>query len=431
MFGYKKGATTNTLMMLCAMSFLLYVDRVNLSTAAGPLMRELGMSNTELGLVFGAFAYTYATFQVIGGWFADRMGSRLTLLLCGALWVITTIGTGMVNSFAMLLVMRLVLGISEGATLPASGRALANWTPRGRRGFAQGLTHSFSRFGNAITPPLIALLVAFVSWRFSFYALGSITAVWVVVWWFYFRDDPRTHKGITEEEVAKLPPYASRRSETGGVPWGPLIRRIAPTMLVYFCYGWTGWLFFTWLPTFFLRGYHLDIAHTAIFSSAVFFSGVVGDTSGGLLSDWILRRTGSVERARRDVIIISFLGGLVALVPVVLVHDLMLVACCLSVAFFMLELTIGPIWAIPIDIAPAYAGSASGFVNAGSAVAGIVSPILFGSIVDLTGNWALPFAGSLGLLLIGVGATFFIKPQRTVDMVLAERAAQQQAVAAD
>ncbi len=418
MFGYRRGASLNTLLMLCAMSFLLYVDRVNLSTAAGPMMRELGMSNTQLGTVFAVFAYSYAMFQVIGGWFADRWGSRLTLLMCGTLWVVTTAGTGLVTSFAALLAMRFVLGIAEGATLPASGRALANWTPKARRGFAQGVAHSFSRFGNAITPPLMAFLMLMFSWRFAFFALSGVTAVWVLVWWFYFRDDPRTHRGITAAEIEKLPPYESRRSEVAGIPWWPLIRRIAPTMLVYFCYGWTGWLFFTWLPTFFMHGYNLDIRSTAIFSSAVFFSGVVGDTLGGVISDWILRRTGSIEAARRNVILVSFIGALVALVPVVFIHNLTLVTCCLSVAFFMLELTIGPIWAVPIDVAPSYAGSASGFVNAGSAIAGIISPFLFGIIIDLTGNWTLPFVGSIALLLLGCAATFWMKPQRTVESTL-------------
>ena len=423
MFGYRRGAMSNTLVLLCAMSFLLYIDRVNISTAAGPMMHDLGMSNTELGTVFAAFAYSYAIFQVIGGWFADRWGSRLTLLLCGALWVVTTAGTGLVTSFGALLAMRFILGISEGATLPASGRALANWTPKERRGFAQGLAHSCSRLGNAVTPPLMALLIVTFSWRFSFYALAGVTAIWVIVWWFYFRDDPRTHHAITHAEVEQLPPYASRRSEVAGVPWWPLIRRIAPTMLVYFCYGWTGWLFFTWLPTFFLHGYNLNITRTALFSSAVFFSGVVGDTLGGVISDGILRRTGNVEAARRNVIAGSFIGALLALIPVLFIHDLTVVTCCLSVAFFMLELTIGPIWAVPIDVAPSYAGSASGFVNAGSAVAGIISPFLFGLIIDLTGNWTLPFAGSIVLLLCGVGATFLMKPQKTVESTLPQAAA--------
>ncbi|MDP4026861.1 MFS transporter [Methylobacterium sp. NEAU 140] len=414
MFGYRRGgAPLNVLALLGAMSFLLYVDRVNLSTAASAIQAELGFSNTELGVAFSAFAYSYAIFQVVGGWIADRIGARVTLLVCGIIWVVTTAGTGLVGSFAALFAVRFVLGIGEGATLPAAGRALSNWTPQGKRGFAQGVTHSCSRLGNALTPPLVAVLILTLSWRMSFAILGAVTAIWVVVWWVYFRDDPRTHRGVIAEDLAGLPDYRLAK-QADAVPWGPLLRRMAPTMVVYFCYGWTGWLFFTWLPVFFKHGYGLDLKNSALFASGVFFAGVVGDTVGGVLSDRILRRTGDVEAARRRVITASFLGAMVFLVPVLFTRDLLWIGLSLSGAFFMLELTIGPIWAVPMDIAPRYAGTASGLMNAGSAVAGIVSPIVFGIVIDATGNWTLPFAGSIGLLAFGALATRWIRPDRPV-----------------
>jgi cyanate permease len=219
---------------------------------------------------------------------------------------------------------------------------------------------------------------------------------------------------VTKEDLAELPPYETSHA-TKRVPWRSLIRRISPAVLVYFCYGWTGWLFFTWLPTFFLRSYHLDIRRSAFFASSVFFAGIVGDALGRVISHWILRRTDNVEAARRNVIAASFLGTLLALIPVLLTHDPTIVTVSLGAASFMLELTIGPIWAVPMDVAPRYAGTASGFVNPGAALAGIISPLLFGLIVDETRNWTLPFAGSIGLLLVGVVATFWIKPQRAVE----------------
>jgi len=412
MLGYRRGAPLNVLILLGSMSFLLYVDRVNLSTAAGPIMKELGMTNTQLGVAFSAFGYSYVIFQVFGGWIADRIGSRITLLVCGIIWVATTLGMGMVESFSALLVVRLVLGIGEGATLPAAARALTNWTPVERRGFAQGVTHSSSRLGNAITPPLVVFLMLTLSWRASFYICGVVTAVWVVVWWTYFRDDPRTHKGITPADLAEMPPFRQMSAKgVDSVPWGAVIKRMGPTMFVYFCYGWTSWLFFTWLPVFFLHGYGLDLKSTAMFSSGVFFAGVVGDTVGGVISDSIMHRTGNVEAARRNVIAASLLGAFVCLLPVLFSSNFSLMFVSLSAAFFFLELTIGPIWAVPMDVAPRYAGTASGLMNAGSAIAGIISPVIFGFIIDSTGNWTLPFAGSAGLLLVGVVATFWIKPQ--------------------
>lgn len=415
MFGYRRGPALNVLILLSTMSFLLYVDRVNLSTAAGPIMKELGMTNTQLGIAFSAFGYSYVVFQVFGGWISDRIGSRITLLVCGIIWVATTLGMGLIHSFAALLAVRLVLGIGEGATLPAAARALTNWTPVVKRGFAQGVTHSSSRLGNAITPPLVVFLMLTLSWRASFFILGAVTAVWVVVWWLYFRDDPRSHKGMTPADLADLPDFrqVSAKAEDA-VPWGAVIKRMAPTMFVYFCYGWTSWLFFTWLPIFFLHGYGMNLKDTAMFSSGVFFSGVVGDTVGGIVSDGILRRTGNVEAARRNVIMGSLLGAFVCLLPVMFSGSFTLMFIGLSGAFFFLELTIGPIWAVPMDVAPRYAGTASGLMNAGSAIAGIISPVIFGFVIDATGNWTLPFAGSACLLLVGAVATLWIKPQRQV-----------------
>jgi MFS family permease len=421
MFGYRRGAPLNVLILLGTMSFLLYVDRVNLSTAAGPIMKELGMTNTQLGVAFSAFGYSYVIFQVFGGWIADRIGSRITLLVCGIIWVATTLGMGLVQSFTALLVVRLVLGIGEGATLPAAARALTNWTPVEKRGFAQGVTHSSSRLGNAITPPLVVFLMLTLSWRASFYVCGVVTAVWVAVWWIYFRDDPRAHKDITPADLAEMPPFRQMSAKgVHTVPWGAVIKRMGPTMFVYFCYGWTSWLFFTWLPIFFLHGYGLDLKTTAMFSSGVFFSGVVGDTVGGVISDTIMHRTGNVEAARRNVIVASLLGAFVCLLPVLFSSNFTLMFVSLSAAFFFLELTIGPIWAVPMDVAPRYAGTASGLMNAGSAIAGIISPVIFGFIIDSTGNWTLPFAGSAALLLVGVVATFWIKPQIQLGSPVAE-----------
>jgi nitrate/nitrite transporter NarK len=251
-----------------------------------------------------------------------------------------------------------------------------------------------------------------------------VTAVWVGAWVLFFRDQPATHPGMTAADLASLPPYKQEAAGAGApIPWGPLIRRIAPAFLVYFCYGWTGWLYFTWLPTFFNHGYHLDIKSSALFSSGVFFAGVVGDSAGGIASDRILARTGNLEAARRNVILASFLGALVFLLPALFVTDLTIVTLCLGVAFFMLEMTIAPIWAVAMDVAPRYAGTACGFVNAGAALAGIISPILFGVIIDRTGNWTLPFVGSIGLLLAGAVACFWIKPQWTVEDAMAASAA--------
>src|SRR5262245_17367331 len=178
------------------MYLITYVDRVNIATAAGEIKRELSLSNTQLGLIFSAFGYPYVLFQVFGGWVGDRWGPRLTLLLCGLIWAAATILTGLAGGIATLVLARVILGAGEGATFPCATRAMQSWTPVGGRGFAQGITHAFSRFGNALTPPLVAALIALVTWRGSFVALGCTSLIWVVAWGWYFRDNPADHKGI-------------------------------------------------------------------------------------------------------------------------------------------------------------------------------------------------------------------------------------------
>ena len=151
---------------------------------------------------------------------------------------------------------------------------------------------------------------------------------------------------------------------------------------------------------------------SALFSAGVLFAGVIGDTVGGLASDRLLRMTGSLLVARRSVIVTGFLGAFVFLVPVVLIHDLRIAALGLSLAFFFAELIVGPIWSIPMDIAPRYAGSASGIMNFGFAAAGLVSPSSFGYLVDRTGSWVVPFIGSTALLLLGAALAMRLRPDQ-------------------
>src|SRR6476661_8928413 len=171
--------TSVVLGLLCVMYLITYVDRVNIATAAGEIRRELSLSNTQLGIIFSAFAYPYLLFQVFGGWVGDRFGPRLTLFVCGLIWATATILTGVAASLTTLFLIRVLLGVGEGATFPVATRAMQSWTPPGQRGFAQGITHAFARFGNAVTPPIVAWLIALVTWRGSFVTLGCVSLFWV------------------------------------------------------------------------------------------------------------------------------------------------------------------------------------------------------------------------------------------------------------
>src|SRR5690348_5322952 len=145
LFGFNGRATRNFLILLVSMHYILFIDRVNLAAAAPVMQQDLGLSNLALGLAFSAFNYSYAPFQLVGGWFADRFGARRTLSVCGLVWSLTTIATGAVTGLASLFGVRLVLGMGEGATLPAATRAVSKWTPIEKRGTAIGATHAAGR----------------------------------------------------------------------------------------------------------------------------------------------------------------------------------------------------------------------------------------------------------------------------------------------
>jgi MFS family permease len=419
------SAPSVVLGLLCLMYFITYVNRQNMATAGGDIIRDLHLTRAQLGQVIGSFGVTYAIFQILGGWLGDRWGARRTLFVCGIVWAGATALTGLVEGLTSLYLVRLVLGVGEGATFPVATRAMQSWVPAERRGFAQGFTHAFSRIGNSVTPLIVAWLLAPTltifgtsavtltkSWRRPFVVLGIASLAWVFAWVWYYRDVPAEHSGNTPDDLAKLPNRGQGATKKQiQVPWRRLIKRMAPITIVYFCYGWTLWMYLNWLPQYFENVYQLDVKKSAIFSSAVFLAGVGGDYLGGVISDRILESTHDLRKARRDFVIVSFLCSFAFMLVVFLTNNLTAIVVSMAAAFFCAELTIGPMWSIPMDVAPKYSGTASGLMNTGSAVAAALSPTAFGYIVDWTGNWQLPFILSLGLLLVGAGLSFKMRPE--------------------
>jgi len=415
-FAFSGRATRNFLGLLVLMHFILFVDRVNLAAAASVMQQDLGLSNIALGIAFSAFNYAYAPFQLVGGWFADRFGARLTLTVCGLTWSITTIVTGAVTGLSSLFAVRLVLGMGEGATLPAATRALSKWTSLAARGTAVGITHAAGRLGAGAAAPIVALLITWFSWRVSFVALGIVSAFWAALWWWCFCEDPRRHPRIANAELAALP-GSTGQPGSGPVPWRRLVPRVAPLMTVYFCQGWTGWLYVTWMPSLFQKNYGLDLKRSSFYYAAMLFSAMLAELLGGVVTDYLLKRTRNLQIARSRLIAASWILAVAGLVPAIFVHDLVIGLAGFTVALFSLGFAIAPLWTATMDIAPNYAGSASALMNAAGAVAGILSPVAFGWLLDRTGSWTTPFAFSVGLLLFAIVVTWWIRPDRPIEAV--------------
>ena len=401
------------LLVLCLMYFIAYIDRVNIAVAGQTIRRELGLSATELGLVFSAFAYPYAAMQIAGGWLSDRFGPRIVLALLSLIWASATVLTGVSWSVPSLVGFRVLVGLGEGGAFPAATRALTFWMPAAERGFAQGITHSFARLGGAVTPPIVVAIVSAYGWREAFVALGLLSATWTVLWLATFRDLPAAHPWMRAAELAELgltPQGAGRRR----TPWKDLLSRMWLVTVVDFCYGWALWVFLTWLPSYLseARGFHAS--QMAFATMLPLGAGVIGDTLGGVISDTIFRRTGNLGLARRAMLVAGLSGALVFLVPAAFTSSAAAAVCYLALAFFFLELTNAVLWALPLDIGGPYAGTAAGIMNTGFGIAGTISPVVFGVVIDRTGRYEIPFLLSSALLVLGVIGSLFIDPTRRV-----------------
>src|ERR1700726_5060446 len=166
------------LLLLCLMYLITYLDRVSLANTATLIMKEYGFSKVTMGVIFSAFVWAYALFQVPGGWLNDRFGPRRVLALIVAYWSVMTAATAAATGAFSFVIVRFLFGIGEGGAFPGATRAMQLWYPRHERGFCQGVTHSASRLGAAITPPLVVLIMTTIGWHAVFYFCGAAGIVW-------------------------------------------------------------------------------------------------------------------------------------------------------------------------------------------------------------------------------------------------------------
>ena len=394
--------------MLCVLFAIMYLDRVNISAAAASLKTHFQLTNTEMGLAFSAFSWAYLASVLFGGWGARKYGARVSLFVCVIIVGIGTILTGLIGGLGSLFIARLVVGLGEGPAFPAATQAMRNWYPAHRFGYIQGITHSASRLGAAIAPPVVAWIIIWSDWRTSFVICGVAAIVWAGVWWFYFKEDPREHPAVNTKHLEGL--SVSLPDRKARIPLWILTKRMFPVTIVMFAYGWSYWVFVSWLPLYFANQHHTDLKKSALLTSIPFLAGLVGNTVGGMGSDLILKRTGRHRLARCSVVAVSLLGAAVFLAPCLFIDDLNTVVALLAASMFFLELTIAPMYAVPMDISREYAGLGSAYIIMGVAIAGIVSPVVFGWLIDLTGNWNVPFATGVVILVIGAAVVGGLRP---------------------
>jgi len=410
------------LFLISLMYLITYLDRVNISTAAPVIAKEFGFDKITMGIIFSSFVWAYAAFQVPGGWLSDRFGARSVLTIIVSYWSIMTAATAAATGAVSFVVLRFLFGIGEAGAFPGATRAMQLWYPRHERGFVQGVTHSASRLGAAIAPPIVVFIMTTWSWQAVFYVSGAVGFIWAIFWFLTYRDFPEQHPLVNERELEHIRGRDATGSvnqaqrEKSSVPWATLLRsrNMWAIMCAYFTYVYCLWIFLSWLPSYLVDFRHFTLLKVGLFASLPLFAGVIGDTVGGLATDWLLHKTGNTKLARRSVAIVGLLGCVCFIVPAALTEDAYAAVYCLTGAMFFLECTIGPSWAVPMDVGGKCSGTVSGMMNMAGNIGGALSPIVFGVLVQF-GSWQAPFIVAAGLLVLGAAIwAFWLDPDVSV-----------------
>jgi len=407
------------LFVVCLVYLITYLDRVNLSVAAPNIIGEFGLSKLQWGLVLSVFSWTYTMGQVPIGMLADKFGARVVLAIIVLAWGGMTAVTGLVWGLGSLIAARLAFGLCEAGAFPAATRALAPWIPKTERGFAQGVTHAFARFGGAITPVVAAIAIEYLGWRNMFYVFASFAIAWGGFWYFWYRDTPKEFQnkwgGINQAEIDYIEEGRSNAQKIK-LPFRVLLksRNMWALALSYPCYCYVVWIYMTWLPQFLAEAHGLTTIKMGIFASLPLLAGTVGDTLGGWLSDRIWRHTGRGKFSRRVVAMTGLLVAAAFMIPGAMASTPGWAIFFLACALFGQEMAVGVYWAVCLDIGHEYSGTVSGLMNSMGGVTSAMSPLVFAAILQFTGSWVYPFVVASGLLVIGALLWLRIDPEKSL-----------------
>ena len=362
---------------LFVLSLILYIDRAAISSAKSAVANDLSLSDTAMGIVFGAFSLGYAVAQIPAGWLADRVGPRLTMAAAVALWSGFTALTGAAHTLFSLVLVRFFFGTAEAAAFPGSARVFYNWLPPQERGIANGILFSGALVGGGISFPFFQWLSTTLGWRSTFYFLGIPGLIWVVAWFLWFRDYPQARV----RAIGDLPQGGSAETVL------PLLRSlaVAKAMAQYFVGNFTFFICLTWMLPYLIEHYSLAPSRAARLSMVPLLSGAAANWISGLSVDLLYRRQFH-SWSRRLPATIGFLFAALGMYAVTLSHSAEGAIAAFALAMFGIEMTISPSWAHCIDIAGRNSGSASAAMNMAGSLGAFASANAFPWFFRLTGS---------------------------------------------
>ncbi|WFU34695.1 MFS transporter [Bradyrhizobium brasilense] len=404
--------------MLFLVTTVNYADRATLSIAGPALSKELHLDPVAMGYVFSAFGWSYVVAQVPCGWLLDRFGSKWVYAISIIVWSIFTAMQGLVGflsagaAVVLLFALRFLVGIAEAPSFPANARIVASWFPGNERGTASAFFNSGQYFATVIFAPLMGWIAHEYGWRHVFYVMGALGIVMGIAW-IKTIYEPKEHPAINEAEfdyikqggaLVDMDAAKAGKTQDSGPSWDHIRQLLANRMMlgVYigqYCINTLTYFFLTWFPVYLVKERGLSILQAGFVATLPALCGFIGGVLGGVISDYILRRTGSLTMARK----IPIVGGMLLSMSIIAcnyVDGQALVVGFMALAFF--GKGIGALgWAVVSDTSPKEAGGVSGgLFNTFGNLSSITTPIVIGYILAATGsfNGALVFVGANALV---------------------------------
>jgi MFS family permease len=400
-----------TMIALCLLANVInYVDRANLAIAAPAVQKEFGFDPAMMGLLLGAFFWTYAFGQLPFGWFADKVGPRISLAVAVVWWSGFTALTGAARGAASLFGMRLMLGAGEAGAYPSFAKVTSNWFPRRERALATSIFDSGSRIGTAVSLPLVTWVIAEWGWRISFAVTGLLGLVWLVFWLAIYRD-PDKHKSVTPEQIAAL--QAERpKAIAAKVPWLSLFRykTVWGMMIGFFCLNFTIYFFITWFPTYLVQARGFSMKELGTWGLLPALIAIPGGWLGGFASDALYRAGWSLTRARKTCLVGGMLMSSVITLSV-FAPNVYVALAFFALAYASLAFTAASIWSLPGDVAPTpgHVASLGGIQNFASNLAGVLTTTFTGVMLLITGgSFVIPLVVAGCFCLLGAFVYLFV-----------------------
>ncbi|HDH0828102.1 TPA: MFS transporter [Klebsiella oxytoca] len=409
----KRTKTRIVILMLLSIGTMInYLDRTILGIVAPKLTSEIHIDPAMMGIVFSAFAWTYALAQIPGGMFLDRFGNKLTYALSIFFWSTFTLLQSFSVGLKSLLLLRLGLGISEAPCFPVNSRVVSKWFPQHERARATATYTVGEYIGLAAFSPLLFLILEHHGWRTLFFLTGGLGIAFTFVWWKFYHE-PHQSKTANKAELEYIG-VENTASADENIPFNwpdakrlLCCRQIIGASLGQFAGNTTLVFFLTWFPTYLANERHLPWLHVGFFASWPFLAAAIGIFFGGWVSDKILKKTCSVNISRK----LPIISGLLLSSCIIIanwVESNTAVIIIMSIAFFGQGM-VGLGWTLISDIAPKNMGGLTGGIfNFCANMASIITPLIIGVIISMTGNffYALIYIGLTAL--IGVIAYIFI-----------------------